>query len=69
MLTVVVSRAAAMAAALLKLQSWHSKFAEMLCIHVPEIGESPQQSSDFLFPKREFGKKNVVKRSFSAKVV
>ena len=31
---------------------------------LPEIGESPSQPSDFQFPKRQFGKKDVVSRSF-----
>ena len=70
-----VVSAAAMATAIFQLQARHacvsvvsrtsmalSKLAEML--PTPEIEESPYQPSDFLFSKREFGRKNVVKRSF-----
>ena len=32
----------------------------------PEVGENPHQPSDFNFPKREFGKSTIVKRSFQA---
>ena len=44
-----------------------SKFAEML--PTSAIGKSPHQPSGFLFPKREFAKKNVVKISFQPRGV
>ena len=33
-------------------------------VSTPVIGETPHQPQSFKFPKREFGKKTIVKRSF-----
>ena len=33
---------------------------------VPEVGEKPNQPTSFAFPKREFGKARIVKRSFQS---
>jgi len=35
-------------------------------IMYPSISAKPHQPRDFKFPKREFGKKSIVKRSFQA---
>ena len=44
-----------------------SKFARVK-VTTPEIGDSPHQPIFFNFPKREFGKKVIVKRSFQSGV-
>lgn len=33
-----------------------------------EVGDKPYQALDYQFPRREFGIKNVVRRSFQAAV-
>ena len=35
-------------------------------VPLPEIGESPNQPSDFSFPSQKFGKSNVVSRAFQS---
>ena len=42
-----------------------SRFA-LVKVTTPEIGDSPHQPIFFNFPKREFGKKVIVQRSFQS---
>jgi len=36
------------------------------CLSTPAIGDKPHQPCEFKFPKRDFGYKNKVKRSFQS---